>query len=1328
MNRNFCTLLAALVCCLQLAAQPTITNFSPASAPVGTAVTINGTNFSAVPANNIVYFGAVKASVSAASATSLTVSVPYGATYRPITVTVNALTAYSNNPFVVNFNNDGVPLSNTFTQQFNLNAGLQPRGALIKDLDGDGKPDLINTRLNSGDITTWRNTSSGPVAAFTQGPDVHSYVSSNSFDVADLNGDGKPELMGVSGSANEAPVFTNTSMPGTISFSNSVSLVYTSSVPKEIIAHDMDADGKPDLVVSHTVNSFGVLRNQSTLSAISFAYTINFTTGGTPQKILVADIDRDGKPDVITLYFNQISIFRNLSTPGNISFAPAVDVAVDYSPEGLAIGDIDGGVSARPDLVTSRSYNGLMISVFRNISTPGTISFAASVDVPIKTVPSFIALNDMDGDGKTDVVFSQSTVDSVSVLRNISTAANVQFDPLIQLPVAGAPTALAIGDLDANGKPDIVTVNQTGQTLTVIRNLGKTPVIQSFTPTLAGPAATVTINGLNFTDASAVSFGGVPAASYAVINSTTIQAVVANGASGDVSVTTPFGTNVLPGFNFTTQLTVSSFTPNSGPVGTPVTINGANFSTNAADNIVYFGDVKANVLSATSTSLNVQAPAGTSFKPISVTLNGLTKYSAAPFKITFPGAAVNLLAKDLQPQSGIPTGVHAYKLASGDLDGDGKTDLVVTNSGANNFSVLRNTGTQGAISFAPKTDIATGNDPRGITVNDLDGDGMLDVALVNFASNTISVYRNTSTAGNISFAPKIDLITGASPQSIYAGDIDGDGKFELVTANNADGSVSVFHNTGSAGNISFDPKSDITVGPSPYAVLLADYNYDGKPELAVIYDAQTVAVFRNSSAGSISFDAPKTYNVPGTPAVMTSFDINSNGRPEIFVSAYTALNMYILTNTSPDNTIAFGAGGTLAAGAGLDICAADLDGDAKPDIVLPDENQNRIVALKNRYSGLVPFEFRFSQFAAGQAPVGIVSADFDGDGKPDVAVANYNAGSVSLLRNTVGEPVITGSGGNPVTGAVLKVLRMDSSVQVYNGRPYVQRHYDINPVNNPSTATATVTLYYLQIEFTNFNAHPLHGLSLPTGPSDNTGKANLRIYQFHGFSATGDPGTYPGEGVIIDPDDDKIVWNSDAQLWEVTIDVTGFSGFFAGSAGSSILPVNLISFNAVKQNNTAFIQWSTNREVMAARFELQRSTDGKNFQTISNIAATGNSGNVRSYSYVDKLGAEPLYYYRLKMIDRDGKFVYSNIAVLRSVNNNDVITVYPNPALSYVVVNQPVGVGQLRLIDMTGRVVRTVAGAGTQTVIDLGTLSRGPYKIVWFDGKRTMTVSLIKHS
>ncbi len=125
-------------------AVPAISNFSPNSGSVGTSLIISGASFSATAASNIVYFGAVQAAVLSASTNSLTVAVPSGATYAPITVTVNGLTASASMPFMPTFagNGSGITASSFGTPQ-NLATLNGPEQTVIADLDGDGKPDLI---------------------------------------------------------------------------------------------------------------------------------------------------------------------------------------------------------------------------------------------------------------------------------------------------------------------------------------------------------------------------------------------------------------------------------------------------------------------------------------------------------------------------------------------------------------------------------------------------------------------------------------------------------------------------------------------------------------------------------------------------------------------------------------------------------------------------------------------------------------------------------------------------------------------------------------------------------------------------------------------------------------------------------------------------------------------------------------------------------------------------------------------------------------------------------------------------------------------------------
>ena len=169
------------------------------------------------------------------------------------------------------------------------------------------------------------------------------------------------------------------------------------------------------------------------------------------------------------------------------------------------------------------------------------------------------------------------------------------------------------------------------------------PAITGFTPTASASNGTITITGVNFLSVSAVSFGGTPASSFSLISPTQISAVVGLGASGNVAVTTPFGTTTLGGFVYYPPPTITSFTPMSAPTGTFVTINGTNFT---GASIVRFGSTTAaNFVVMSPTQIIAQVGTGMSGN-VSVTTSGGTvslagfTYLPAPSIASFlPNAA-----------------------------------------------------------------------------------------------------------------------------------------------------------------------------------------------------------------------------------------------------------------------------------------------------------------------------------------------------------------------------------------------------------------------------------------------------------------------------------------------------------------------------------------------------------------------------------------------------------------------------------------------------------------------------------------------------------------
>jgi hypothetical protein len=668
------------LCAAKSFSQPAITGFTPVSGPVGTSVTISGNNFNTTPANNIVYFGAVRGTVTAATTASMTVSVPNGATYRPITVTTGGLTGSTQSSFNLTFPG-GVNsfVSSSFAAKIDFATPTWPYSIIACDLDTDGKADCITANNSANSISVFRNTSAGGAISFATRTDLTVGANPRYVSFGDLDGDGIHDLVVSNTGTNTISVFRNTSTSGNISFAPRTD-VNTPVTPGRTAIGDLNNDGKQDLVIAcEMANSVRVLYNTSTPGSISFSTAVDLAPGTQPNAVAIGDLDGDGKPDLaITRVPYVIAVYRNSGTGGTISFDPRIDVPIiGGSPRNILINDLD--FDNKPEMIIAENGTD-QVGVFKNTSSVGSISFAASQQFPTGTTMLDVSIGDLNGDGKADLVSANYNANKVSVLKNTFSGSGISFAVKEDYTSGTGPYSVCIADIEGDGKPDIITANANPNTISVLRNKVNEPAISNFTPVVGVGGTVVTITGLNFTGATTVSFGGTPAASFTVVNDNTISATVGTGATGSVSITNPYATGALAGFTFQSQLppAISSFSPVAASSGSTITISGSNFNTTAANNIVYFGAVKANVSAASGNSLTVASPQAPTYSPITVTTNNLTAYSGLPFHATFTGVVNAFTPLSFSEPLPFATNFGLQDIAIGDIDGDGKSDAIVS--------------------------------------------------------------------------------------------------------------------------------------------------------------------------------------------------------------------------------------------------------------------------------------------------------------------------------------------------------------------------------------------------------------------------------------------------------------------------------------------------------------------------------------------------------------------------------------------------------------------------------------------------------------------------
>jgi hypothetical protein len=798
---------------------------------------------------------------------------------------------------------------------------------VVIDVNGDGRNDLVTVEnfsvvVRLGEANAQGTGPSGTFAATAFSTTFLNYTPTQIV-AGDLTGDGRPEIVVLSNTT-AAEVLRNTGTGSFVLYS-----LFTSFVPTSATIGDFLSGGTLDLLVSFNTASGtdsasvypGVATTTSTPVGAASAAALGI---GSVSNVRVASLSATSTRNLITTAAaNAIFVFpgtgvagapfngamgASLQLPGTETFTTGV--AGSAFP--MEVGDVtaDGITDVVVPVVTGTT-TGVRVFPITFTTTP---AFGTSTFLATPATPRAIAVADVNGDGRRDVVVASSDVRVfLSQSGNTFSAAQV-------LGVAFSATffnSMAVVDTTADNRPEVITAS--GNTLTTAVNDGSGgfATLQGASTPNATRVIAGDLNGDGLTDAVVTGpVTGTFAGPDARLTGVTTSSGIVRGRL-EVLVNGTWGTVCAPSFPSSTTMTVAcrsvglgswlNYFYATGPTLAPV-MQSPSCSSSFSTSLLSCFYSTPSVSCTSANNLGIECQTSTTTSPVTETQVLLAQAN---------GSFVS------QPAFS----TFGERFTIGNLNGDAPRDLVTvssvsaTDGGVASPVVQVRLGATSGTLGAP-TSLPTTGSPTFLLAADLTGDG-LDELLV-ATSFGVDAYRNT---GAGTFAAPVQVSTVVA-SSLAVLDLNQDGRLDFVTLNSGFTSLQVHMNASISGTVGFLPVGTASVsGATNATVRVGDVTYDGRPD--VIVGSRT---YQGNNAGTLTLFVS---SLPAQPPNRVVVDLDNDGALDLVAGGAASSVLSVLRGTSPS---AYGfptAAQGFTGGAPVeDVAVGRLDTDSRRDLVL----------------------------------------------------------------------------------------------------------------------------------------------------------------------------------------------------------------------------------------------------------------------------------------------------------------------------------------------------------------------------------------------------------